>query len=415
LLGLFSTSTGTPCRPSARIHDHRIPSTSSASQFSEMLRKWLIQKRCLSGCCFLAHTLTGKKDLINPIEARPVHSVFQPSSSHDTNREAYSTSTPQSRSRSRASQTEHTIEKWEVFRDTDVAPIPCVTKHKKELRTTRVMTSPILNYAPKVDGNAVVYSPYSDDCDRPPTKTDSMSGTDMAQLTLQLQDIATTRTSLLRHLDDLQSQEAEVLRLLVQATLPSTAVPTSQSTRQAASPRPLGAPPSLPKQTILSSRKSRSQSPKISRKHVHSRTVSAPSTSSPRSARRVATTICTRIPLSDKTEEASAVAVETTALDINTSPFSATRAHTLEDKLTTQRIPTNSGDDDEHLKSIAEPSYSISTGKARARSSNSSRGRSKSKSGSQSTTRVPRMAAPKAKVTESYEVPETVARKRWEF
>jgi hypothetical protein len=118
-----------------------------------------------------------------------------------------------------------------------------------------------------------------------------------------------------------------------------------------------------------------------------------------------------RIPLSDKTEKSSPVAEDRT-LDIDTFPFSATSSHTFQAKLAAQRIPTNFGDDDEDLKSIAELSYGIFTGRARARSNSSSRGRGKSKSRSKSTTRVPSTPVPKSVGAESFNVPDTVGRKR---
>jgi hypothetical protein len=267
------------------------------------------------------------------------------------------------------------------------------------------MTSHVSHSAMEVVDNTVVNSAYDLNRHRPPTKNDSMSGASMMRLTQKLQDITTTRASLLRQFNDLQDQEAEVLNLLVQATLAPLAVPIPPPTCQIASPRPLNAPLLPPEQT---SRKPRLQSSKTSSKPLHTRTVSAPSISTPRSD---AATTCVRIPLSDKTEKSSPVAEDRT-LDIDTFPFSATSSHTFQAKLAAQRIPTNFGDDDEDLKSIAELSYGIFTGRARARSNSSSRGRGKSKSRSKSTTRVPSTPVPKSVGAESYNVPDMVGRKR---
>jgi hypothetical protein len=123
----------------------------------------------------------------------------------------------ESHSNSRASEMSHTnnVDKWEVFRDDDIARRSSVPMCEKQLRTTEKSHIPELNKASNVDDDGTHYSASARRHHFPLSITDI---TTISHLTHTLRAIATTRTTLLHQLEDLQTQENKVIALLAQAT-----------------------------------------------------------------------------------------------------------------------------------------------------------------------------------------------------
>jgi hypothetical protein len=251
--------------------------------------------------------LTKNKEQSSPADEPPpeIRSTAPTPLSGDMNREVLATPR-ESRSNSRASETSHTnnIEKWEVFRDEEAAPR---SSAPKRLRTTGASNLP---GTPRVHGNGTAHDEHAQ---RPKPDTASIT-----HLTQTLCAIATTRTSLLRQLDDLRIQENEVLTLLTQAS----SIPAGHGV---ASPRPLN---TLPLQN--SSTRSlnapllqtpRPQTFKMPRKKFHhTRTVSAPEIATPKSVRQ---STRGRVVLGDKTP-----VIEDEMVDVETPHFPATSIQT---------------------------------------------------------------------------------------
>jgi hypothetical protein len=297
-----------------------------------------------------------------------------------------------SRSNSRASETSNTnnVDKWEVFRDDDTARRSSVPKSEKQLRATEKSHIPELSKVSNVDDNGTHYSAFAGRHHRPLSVTDIPT---ISHLTQTLRVIATTRTTLLHQLEDLQTQENEVIALLAQAT------------SSVSNPLPLS-PLKVPSLQTPSG-----QAPKMPRKELHTRTVSAPEIVTPKSVRQ---STRGRVPLGDKTP-----VIEDKRLDNETPHFLATRVYAA--KVVSECIPVHFGDDEEGLMSLAEMVRSTSAGERGSRNRSSSRGRgmgdnrglsSRGKNKSRGTSRAP--DTPAAKLT-SYAVPDTVARKRWDF
>jgi hypothetical protein len=303
-------------------------------------------------------------------------------------REIYTTPR-KSRSHSRASETSHTntVDKWEVFRDDDTAQRSSVPKLEKQLQATEKSHVPELRRAPNADDNGIHYSAPAGRNHRPLSVTDI---TTISHLIQTLRAIATTRTTLLHQLEDLQTQENEVIALLAQATS-GVSNPSPLS--------PLNVPPL---------RTPRVEAFKKPRKEFHTRTVSAPGTIMPKSTRQ---STRGRVVLGDKTP-----VIEDKTLDVETPHFPATRVYAA--SLISKCIPMHFGDEDEELGGMAR---STSAGGRRGRSRSSSRGggvgnnrgvSSRARNKSRSTSRAP--DTPATKPT-SYAVPDTVAKKRWDF
>jgi hypothetical protein len=334
-------------------------------------------------CTSCIETLTIKKDHSSPVEAPPANLPAAPVSlSRDMSREIYTTSR-ESRSNSSASQTSHTnaIDKWEVFRDEEVATGSSIANRAQQSRVSVVSIHPT---TPKLHDDDFGHL-AKDEKDHRPSHTTTLS-----HLTQTLRAIAITRTTLLHQLQDLQKQEDEILTLLTQA---SSTIPTPQ-------PEPLNAR-SL--QTL------RAQPSKMSREKPHTRTVSAPEIVTPKNARQ---STRGRVVLGNKTP-----VIEDKTPDIETPHFPATRVYAV--KVVSRRVPIHFGDEDEELDGMARSTSTGGGGGARSRSNSrgrgmgntrgaSSRGRNKSRSAS---------CAPDAPILgeNSYAVPETVARKRWDF
>jgi hypothetical protein len=298
----------------------------------------------------------------------------------------------ESRSNSRTSETSHTntVDKWEVFRDDDTARRSSVPMCEKQLQTREKSHVPELKEVPNVDDNGTHYSASAGRHHRPLSVTDI---TTISHLTQTLCAIATTRTTLLHQLENLQTQENEVIALLAQAT------------SSVFNPSPLS-PLNVPSLQTL-----RAQAPKMPKKKLHTRTVSASEIATPKSVRQ---STRGRVPLGDKTP-----VIEDKTLDIEAPHFPATRVYAA--KVVSKRVPIHFGDYEEGFESLAEMARSTSAGERRGRSRSSSCGRglgdnrglsSCGRNKSRSTSRVP--DTPAAKLM-SYAVPDTVARKRRDF
>jgi hypothetical protein len=311
------------------------------------------------------------------------------------NREVFAT-LRELRSNSRASETSHTttIEKWEVFRDEEAASR---FSAPKQLRT---MGASYLSGAPNID-----------DQHAQPPKPDTPS---ISHLTRTLRAITTTRTSFLRQLDDLQIQENEVLTLLTQAS-------STPAGHGVASPRPLN---TLPLQSASTQplnapllQTPRPQALKIPKKKVHhTRTVSAPEISTPKSVRQ---STRERVVLGDKTP-----VIEDEMVDVETPHFPATsiqRSANRRDGLTkVQRVPIHFGDEGEDVETLYARARRMNSGGLGTRSRSRSRGRSNDRGGrnrsrSGTSRRAPDTPAAKMSGGGGYKMPDTVARKKWDF
>jgi len=267
----------------------------------------------------------------------------------------------------------------------------------------------------------------------PHAMSDADSLLNTARLTQQLQSIAARRVGILRQLSDLQIEEAEVLAQLARSvsglTKPSSP-PQAQSIVQLTPTRPLNVP-ILPKPLLSPSRLPRMQPSKTSRKPLHTRTVSAPSVSTPSAAHHRTPSTSKRIPLGDKTEETLALFKNEGLLNEERNPIrqlkpglrqaeddddtmNSPRSAAAPSRTKTLRLPTNFGDD---LESRPAPRLMPGTPrpKARPRSVSSTRGRGTSKSRSRSRGRTPATSAATPGMSRFYEVPHTVARKQWDF
>jgi hypothetical protein len=318
------------------------------------------------------------------------------------NREVYVTPR-ESRSNSRASETSlaNTIERWEVFRDEDTA---VRSSAPKQLRTTGAST---LSGTLRARDNGMVHDEHA----HPPAS--------ISHLTQTLRAIAATRTSLLRQLDDLQIQENEVLTLLTQVT--TRAPPLLSTVSTLASPRPPLPPPTQCRsQNAPLLQTSRPEAPKMPRKKVHhTRTVSAPEIATPKSVRQGTRG---RVVLGDKTP-----VFEDEMFDGDTLHFPATsiqRSANRRDSLAkVQRVPIHFGDEDEDEDGGDGMPQGMRMGGGRGRSRSSGRGRGsdrrgrggRNRSGSGGTRRAPDMPATKVSGGVGYKVPDTVARKKWDF
>lgn len=259
---------------------------------------------------------------------------------------------------------------------------------------------------------------------------DQLSTTDIVQnptFVRRLRGIAIRRASLLQQLNELQEEEQEILASLASPKglppsnspsyqFPSTPIVSPTSTR------PLNAP-LLSRPTMSPSRVPRLQPSKTSQKPQHTRTVSAPTLSTPSGPQRLAPNTSKRVPLGDKTTEALAIRGSTPSRAPTQNTATVTFRPNIELSLlegksgpemrgTTSKIPLKSGTDDDTAVSqdaSAQAPPMIPRG-VRGRSGSSTRGKSRSRSRSRGRTRVttPGMAR-------FYEVPPTVARKKWDF
>ena len=264
--------------------------------------------------------------------------------------------------------------------------------------------------------------------------SDADSSLNTTRLAQQLQSIAARRAELLRQLSYLQIEEAEVLAQLARSVSGFAEAQSSPQARRlvpSTSSRPLNAP-LLPKPnpTISPSRLPRMQPSKASRKPLHTRTVSAPSVSTPSAARHRTPSTSKRVPLGDKSEETLALVEAGPLLGREPNPFrplersirladdddtmNSQRSAATSQRTKTLRLPTNFGDD---LESRPAPRLMPGTPrpKARPRSVSSTRGRGTSKSRSRSRVRNPATTEATPAVSRFYEVPHTVARKQWDF
>jgi hypothetical protein len=349
--------------------------------------------------------LTKNKEHSSPaVEEPPVgQSIIPTLSSHDINQEIYATPR-ESRSNSRASETSHTntIEKWEVFRDEEAAPR---SSAPKQLRTTGGLNLP---GTPRARNDCMVHDEHAQ-----PPNPDTAS---ITHLTQTLRAIAATRTSLLRQLDDLQIQENDVLTLFTQVTTRAPPLLSTVSTLASPSPplppptqcRPLNAP------LLQTPRPQTFKIPK--KKSHHTRTVSAPEIATPKSVRQ---STRGRVVLGDKTP-----VIEDERLVVETPHFPATsiqRSVNRRDGLAkVQRVPIHFGDEDEEPESLAGRARETSSSRISARSRSSSRGRGSDRGGrnrsrSETSRRAPDTPAAKMRGGGGYKVPDTVARKKWDF
>jgi hypothetical protein len=199
----------------------------------------------------------------------------------------------------------------------------------------------------------------------------------ISHLTQTLRAIAATRTSLLRQLDDLQIQENEVLTLLTQVT--TRAPPLLSTVSTFASPRPPLPPPTQCKPLNAPLLQTpRPKTFKMPRKKAHhTRTVSAPEISTPKSVRQ---STRGRVVLGDKTP-----VIEDEMLDVETPQFPATsirRSANRRDSLAkVQRVPLHFGDEGEDVETLNARARRMSSGGLGTRSRSRSRGRSNDRGG----------------------------------
>jgi hypothetical protein len=338
--------------------------------------------------------LTKNKENSSPADEPPpeIYSTAPTPLSGDMNREVLATSR-ESRSNSRASETSNTdiIEKWEVFRDEEAAPKSSAPKQP------RVMGASYLSGTPNID-----------DQHAQPPKPDTPS---ISHLTRTLRAIATTRTSLLKQLDNLQIQENEVLTLLAQAS-------STPAGHGVASPRPLNTLPLQNSSTrslnAPSLQTPRPQTFKMPRKKFHhTRTVSAPEIATPKSVRQ---STYGRVVLGNKTP-----VIEDEMVDVETPHFPATSIQESVNRrdglAKVQRVPIHFGDEGEDVETLNARARRMSSGglgtrsRSRSRSrSNNREGRNRSRSGT--SRRAPDTPAAKRSGGGGYKMPDTVARKR---
>jgi len=345
------------------------------------------------------------------------------------------TTSQTSRSSSRVSQKSSVSERIAVFKDDgsehekgrDIASERGPTVFSQTTRH-RVSSTQATNGA----GTATLFQ--NDENHDPRNMSDADSSLNTTRLAQQLQSIAARRAELLRQLSYLQIEEAEVLAQLARSVSGFAEAQSSPQARRlvpSTSSRPLNAP-LLPKPnpTISPSRLPRMQPSKASRKPLHTRTVSAPSVSTPSAARHRTPSTSKRVPLGDKSEETLALVEAGPLLGREPNPFrplersirladdddtmNSQRSAATSQRTKTLRLPTNFGDD---LESRPAPRLMPGTPrpKARPRSVSSTRGRGTSKSRSRSRVRNPATTEATPAVSRFYEVPHTVARKQWDF
>ncbi|KAF2832329.1 hypothetical protein CC86DRAFT_401098 [Ophiobolus disseminans] len=381
--------------------------------------------------------LTFEQEYVSPKDGLPTiqRAEVAPSFSFPGTRplEWHGTSTQTSRSNSRTSHTSSVSERILVFRDEEREPEEGggVAAERKLTDLSRKLRNKVTQARYQTTGTeaASITAPlqYVDESHDPRALSEAAGALNTSQLTQQLQSIARRRLGLLRQLNDLQKEEANVLAQLMQSTIGFPEVPTSprpQNSPHLLSPRPLNGLLN-PKLTNIPSQLRRVQPSNPSRKPLHTRTASAPSVSTPSAMRHHTPSTSKRIPLSDKTEET--LTSSGTALERNEEHY---QSHALERGLrqthedntlssqwcatasqytTTLRLPTKLGD--------ALERFMPGTPRAKARSGSASstrgRGTSKSRSRSRGRSRVTPIATPG--ITRSYDVPHTVARKKWDF
>jgi hypothetical protein len=152
------------------------------------------------------------------------------------------------------------------------------------------------------------------------------------------------------------------------------------------------------------------------RKKVHhTRTVSAPEITTPKSVRQ---STRGRIVLGDKTP-----VIEDEVVDVETPHFPATSIQTSANRrdglAKVQRVPIHFGNEGEDVETLAGRARGMSSGglgtrsRSRSRGRSNDRGRNRSRSGT--SRRAPDMPAAKMSGGGGYKVPDTVARKKWDF
>ncbi|KAH7072698.1 hypothetical protein BKA63DRAFT_576637 [Paraphoma chrysanthemicola] len=222
-----------------------------------------------------------------------------------------------SRSSSQASPNSNVNEKIAVYKDTDVEP--------GSNATSRADTSKLATPCTHTKGSQMTLNSAVDDRKnytkvhlsiyedaafyRDSSACMYNSVVDTSTFVQQLRDIAFKRSSLLLQLKELQNEEQNILESLNQAASrtrnassrrSSLSIPPPLPPLAPSSTRPLNAP-RLPRPILLPSRLPRVQPTKTSTKPLHTRTVSAPTLSTPVGAQRLAPRLGKRVPLGYKT------------------------------------------------------------------------------------------------------------------
>ena len=270
------------------------------------------------------------------------------------------------------------------------------------------------------------------------------AATSASDLIQKLQDIGAKRTQLLNELITLESEETATLAQLANLTYVSmrkaSSKPHYNATVQALNPTS-----TFPTRTRMlpSTQDSKATQKTIKKKPMHTRPVSAPPESTPAGMRHRTPLTSKRHPLADETEELGAVCdIPLSVKDFSTSTANMTDGQIVAAKESmavpspsrlgrTMRIPINfgdsstiGGDQGTSIESANADSMmrgncdgvGVSRGRSKDRDTSFTRGRDdKSRSRSKSRSRLTGMAATTPGIARLYEIPHTVARKRWEF
>jgi hypothetical protein len=221
--------------------------------------------------------------------------------SSDTNHAMSAIAVPEPPNRLRTSHIGISKEKIAVYREENIAPKTgvhvVVPDHGMHVRTDSNLKSHEGDWVPRAEEQNRVFIRRNEN-QHIPLRDSATRAANNTQLIQRLQSITTKRASLLRQLDSLQHEEAEVFALLARTTSEQLAIP---------GPPP---PPSRPLDTHLppvralsASKLPRLKHSQTSRKRLPLRLVSVQPTSTPSRTWSDAPSTLERISLDDKTKE----------------------------------------------------------------------------------------------------------------
>lgn len=252
------------------------------------------------------------------------------------------------------------------------------------------------------------------------------------ELAQRITAIAARRARLLQQLQELQEEEDLVLAQFGHTATDGAEVPSlrrPEALAKSGPPPPLHAP-LLPRPLFSPSRLPLIQPSESTRTRVHTRTVSAPPVPTPLAPRYRRPSTSKRRPLGDKTIDTPARfpsevlnlydPSRISALDKSPRPTTGdnpmnslwSAADPQQSRIL--RLPTNFGDDFEQLN-LSNATSRRMPGTPRHNVTPRPRSRDDSKSRRRSRGRKPVTPAATPSESRSYEVPRTVARKKWEF
>jgi hypothetical protein len=358
---------------------------------------------------------TSPKDVALP--ALRAGTSFSPSVPVIAGRAPILAFTRTSRRNSRVSQASNVSDKITVLRDDDEDATLPKTNRTTTSRATRDELSRELTKPPSTNPRATAQALLAN---MEPNKDeiDLNNGLNVLDLAQRLRDIAARRKTLLHQLHHLQQEEDQVQAQFEHSLVSGTPRTRYRMELQGATVRSCVRTWNAPLLPVpIAARIPSQHTSKITQKLVHARTLSAPTHPTPSGPRYSPSNSSKRIPLADKTEETK------TEMG-NTSPYLGASAFlpAMRDRQaervapTTElniiregisRIPINFGD--ESPRPIVGTSTSVrrsrtgSHGNICARDSSTIRSRSRGRGPV-----TPAMKTP-------YEVPRTVARKKWDF